>query len=115
MYKLNHAADLVYVQIVWYPDPSFLLYWDIIMFGTDVFYVCIVRRFFVYLGDKMIWNFMISYWCIYEDAITDRDCDMMNKLEILHGNTCISKLHIKMNSIYVCSSIESALQEGFDT
>lgn len=58
---------------------------------------------------------MISYRCIYEDAITDRDCDMMNKLEILHGNTCISKLRIKMNSIYVCSSIESALKEGFDT
>lgn len=42
------------------------------MFGIDVFYVCIVRRFFVYLGDKMIWNFMILYRCIYEEVFIDR-------------------------------------------
>lgn len=79
------------------------------MFGIDVFYVCIVRRFFVNLGDKMIWNFMILYRGIYEEVFIDRDCDMMNKLEIFYGNICILKFYIKMNFVYVCLFIEFVL------
>lgn len=73
------------------------------------FMFVLLGGFFVYLGDKMIWNFMILYRCIYEDVIIDRDCDMMNKLEIFYGNICILKFYIKMNFIYVCLFIEFVL------
>lgn len=85
------------------------------MFGTDVFYVCIVRRFFVYLGDKMIWNFMISYRCIYEEAFTDRLWHDEQVRDSPWEYMYIKAPYKNELYIYVCSSIESALQEGFDT